>query len=115
MFPLGTVASSWAFDERQVGFSASQYVGITVLGTQKKLPCTTQKQAIWNKWTNQPTRANPRMLNSYLGVEISHCTGNARRVKLRDIFTMKPIQALIDRQFPDLLSLEFGMSLQAAF
>lgn len=115
MAPLGTVASSWAFDERQVGFSAAQYVGITVLGTQKKLPCTTQKQAIWNKWTNQPTRANPRLLNSYLGVEISHCTGNARRVKLRDIFTMKPIQALIDRQFPDLLSMEFGMSLQAAF
>lgn len=115
MTPLGTVASSWAFDERQVGFSASQYIGITVLGTQKKLPCTTQKQAIWNKWTNQPTRANPRILNLYLGVEISHCTGNARRVKLRDIFTMKPIQALIDRQFPDLLSLEFGLSLQAAF
>jgi len=115
MAPLGTVASSWAFNERQVGFSASQYVGITVQGTQKKLPCTTQKQAIWNKWTNQPTRANPRILNSYLGVEISHCTGNARRVKLRDIFTMKPIQALIDRQFPDLLSLEFGMSLQSAF
>ncbi|PVH70398.1 hypothetical protein DL98DRAFT_521650 [Cadophora sp. DSE1049] len=115
MVPLGTVASSWAFDERQVGLSASQYVGVTVMGTQKKLPCTTLKQAIWNKWTNQPTRVNPRILNSYLGVEISHCTGNARRVKLRDILTMKPIQALIDRQYPDLLSLEFGTSLQAAF
>lgn len=115
MTPMGTAASSWVMSERQVGFSASQYVGITLAGIQKKSPCVTQKQAIWNKWTNQPTRANPRILNSYLGVEISHCTGNARRVRLRDLFTMKPVQALIERQFPDWISSEIGMSLQAAF
>ncbi|CAG8972511.1 hypothetical protein HYALB_00001203 [Hymenoscyphus albidus] len=115
MSPLDTSASSWTYDERQVGFSASQYIGITVLGTQKKLPCVTQNQAIWNKWTNQPTRANPRILNSYLGVEISRCTGNARRVKLRDLFTIESIQALINRQFPDWASSTgFGRSLESA-
>lgn len=116
MSPLGTSASNWIYDERQIGLSASQYVGISVLGTQKKLPCVTQKQAIWNKWTNQPTRVNPRILNSCLGVEISHCTGNARRVKLRHLFTMKPIRTLIKKQFPDwTTSTEHGFSLQSSF
>jgi len=114
MTPLGTNESSWSLQERQVGFSASQYVGISVAGTQKKLPRTTLKQAIWNKWKNEPRRANPRVLNSYLGVEISHCTGNARRVRLRDLLGMKPIQALLENQFPDWRSSDFGMSLQAA-
>jgi hypothetical protein len=115
MTPLGTSASSWALDERQVGFSASQYVGVTLVGTQKKLPRTTQKQAIWNKWKNSPMQANSLILNSYLGVEISHCTGNARRLPIRYLFTMKPIQALLVRQFPDWLTSEFGADLQAAF
>ncbi|KAH7357300.1 hypothetical protein BKA65DRAFT_225077 [Rhexocercosporidium sp. MPI-PUGE-AT-0058] len=115
MTPLGTSASAWAVDERQIGFSASQYVGITFVGTQKKLPRTTQKQAIWNKWKNSPMQANSLILNSYLGVEISHCTGNARRVPLRHLFTMKPIQALLARQFPEWLTSEFGADLQAAF
>jgi hypothetical protein len=115
MTPLGTATSSWTMSERQVGVSASQYIGVTLLGTQKKVPCTTQKQAIWNKWTNQPSRANPRILNSYLGVEISHCTGNARRIQLRELFAMKPVQALIGRQFPDWISSDFGLSLYKAF
>ena len=115
MTPLGTSPSWWAFDQRQIGFSASHYLGITAAGTQKKNPRVTQKQAIWNKWKNEPKRANPRILNLYLGVEISHCTGNARRVPLRNLFTMKPIQSLLGRQFPEWLSTEFGLSLQAAF
>lgn len=35
MTPLGTKPSVWSTSERQVGFSVSQYVGITVTGTQK--------------------------------------------------------------------------------
>ncbi|PMD40273.1 hypothetical protein L207DRAFT_582488 [Hyaloscypha variabilis F] len=117
MTPLGTKPSVWSTSERQGGFSVSQYgVGITAKGIQKKLPCTTQKQAIWNKWKFQAKRANPNILNSYLGVEISNCTGNARRVKLRDLFTMPPIQNVLMYQFPDwLCDTGFGESLQAAF
>ncbi|KAN0095798.1 hypothetical protein V8E51_016509 [Hyaloscypha variabilis] len=83
---------------------------------QKRLPCTTQKQAIWNKWKFQAKKGNPSILNSYLGVEISNCTRNARRVKLRDLFTMPPIQDVLMYQFPDWLrDTGFGESLQAAF
>ena len=114
MSPLGTMASSWTYNERQVGLTASQYIGISVMGTQKKVPCITQKQSIWNKWTNQPSRANPHVLNLYLGVQISHCTGNARRVKLRDVMAMKQIQSLLERQFPDWKDTEFGPSFQSA-
>jgi len=60
-------------------------------------------------------QANSLILNSYLGVEISHCTGNARRVPLRHLFTMNPIQTLLARQFPEWLTSEFGADLQAAF
>ncbi|KAK0101072.1 hypothetical protein ONS96_006300 [Cadophora gregata f. sp. sojae] len=114
MSPLGTMAGSWAYDERQVGFTASQYIGISVMGTQKKVPCITQKRSVWNTWTNQPSRANPHVLNLYLGVEISHCTGNARRVKLRDVIAMKQVQSLLERQFPDWKEKDFGLDLRSA-
>jgi Ubiquitin-2 like Rad60 SUMO-like len=105
MTPLGTKPSTWSVSERQGGFSFSQNgVGIIATGTQKRLPCITQKQAIWNKWKFQPSRANPHILNSYLGVEISHCTGNSRRVRLRDLFTIRLIKDLLDYQFPDWLT-----------
>jgi hypothetical protein len=113
--PLGTHESSWSLDARQIGISASQYVGISVSGTQKRLPCTTLKQSIWNKWKNQPKRANPFTLDSRLGVEISHCTGNARRIRLLDLFILKPIQDLLGSRFPNWTSSEVGPSLQDAF
>jgi hypothetical protein len=97
---LGTVRSTWDSDTRNVTGSFSKIFGISLGLTQKKKPETSLKQLILDKWKNEPTRANPGSLNQLLGVEISHCTGNARRVRLKDLLVMPTVRDLLERQFP---------------
>jgi hypothetical protein len=58
-------------------------ISIQVQGQAKRIPEKTVKENAWQKWNSHPERANPFLLNSYYGVEISDCTGNARRVPLK--------------------------------
>jgi len=53
-------------------------------------------------------------LNNYYGVEISHCTGNARRVPFKYILLMEPVQELLERQIPKWSISTWGMSFQKA-
>lgn len=108
---LGPRPSSWITDNRSLGVSLSRIVGISVTGTQKKIPATTLKQHLLDKWMHNPTRANPWIFQQYLGVEISHCTGNARRVPLKDFLLRKSMKPLLERQFPGWESTPWGSSL----
>jgi hypothetical protein len=98
--PLGTRPSQWSLREGAVGISASQYVGITMMGTQKKFPQVTLKKHIWNRWKLQPEIAPLWTLQLSLGVEVSLHTGNARRVRLMDLLLREPIRSLLRRYFP---------------
>ena len=111
---LGTRDSYWEWDERQVGVSASQYVGFNVLGTQKKLPHTTLKQHIWDQISNRPTTLNPSIFNQMLRVEISHCTGNAKRIALKNLFPMEPIQEAFEACIPGWATADYGSAFMEA-
>ncbi|KAK4205961.1 hypothetical protein QBC37DRAFT_462546 [Rhypophila decipiens] len=97
---LGTSGPSWQWDTRGVSFGFSKYVGITVAGTQKRIPDITLKEATLNKWLSNTRRRDPRFLNEYHGVEVSHCSGNARRIALRTLLKLSPLTQKIDLQFP---------------
>ncbi|KAL9635955.1 MAG: hypothetical protein Q9204_002428 [Flavoplaca sp. TL-2023a] len=97
---LGTQESVWRNDNRTLAVGISKYFGVTISGTQKLIPKTTRKQHILDKWTNAPTRSNPAILNQHLGVEISHCTGNARRVSLKELMVSKPLWPILQCQIP---------------
>lgn len=112
--PLGTKESVWKLDSRSLAVGLSKYLGITVSGTQKLVPQTTVKQHILDKWTTLPSRANPGILNQYLGVEISHCTGNARRVPLRKLMTSSPVMSVLERQNPGWMNKPWGQAFNAA-
>jgi hypothetical protein len=75
-------------------------LGVTVSGSQKKIPETPLKQKILDKWQSNPERRNPHVLNQLLGVEVSHCTGNARRIPLKTLLTLKPMTLALEQQFP---------------
>jgi hypothetical protein len=96
---LGTGDSTWRWDTRSVSIGFSKIVGVSVTGIQKRIPDTPLKQKILDKWQNAERR-NPHVLNQSLGVEVSHCTGNARRVAVKTILTLKPMAHALDRQFP---------------
>ena len=107
---LGTKESVWRTDTRGVAIGFSKIFGLTVSGSQKLLPQTTLKQHILDKWTANPSRANPGIFNQYLGVEVSHCTGNARRISLRELMLSAPIWELLNRQTPGWTSTSWGSS-----
>ncbi|KAL8807174.1 MAG: hypothetical protein Q9182_000856 [Xanthomendoza sp. 2 TL-2023] len=111
---LGTKESVWRPDSRSLAFGVTKYLGITVSGTQKLIPQTTLKQHILDKWTTIPSRANPGILNHYLGVEFSHCTGNARRIPLRQLMITSRIWALLERQVPNWIQTPWGSAFSAA-
>jgi hypothetical protein len=113
---LGTMPSAWKLDGVTMGvqLTAPKVVAFQIQGNVKKVPETTVKQHLWTKWNFQPERANPGILNNYFGVEISHCTGNARRVPLKYILLMEPMQELLERQIPKWSTSTWGMSFQKA-
>ena len=105
---LGTRPSVWQTDSRSLAFSLAKVFGVTVSGSQKLIPHTTVKQLILDKWTNNPTRANPEVLNLASGVEISHCTGNACRLPIKKILRMATVMPLLERQIPGWRTTDWG-------
>lgn len=100
MTVLGTTPNLWRADTMGGSLGVSKILGVKLIGTWKRIPGTTVKQRLLEKWTYNPSRANPAVLNLYYGLEISHCTGNARRVSLKDILLMETVQPLLERQSP---------------
>ncbi len=111
---LGTRPSSWRTDTRSFAISVSKMIGIQMQGTQKKIPETTLKQHILDKWRNGPTRANPGILNHFLGVEISHCTGNARRISMKEMLLTKTVSTLLERHAPGWSTTTWGRAFWTA-
>ena len=107
---LGTSNASWRLESRAVGLSFSKLVGIQVQGTQKQIPETTLKQHVLDKWVNKPERANPGILNQFHGVVISHCTGNAVRISLKELLLSKAVRPILGRQIPDWETTVWGSS-----
>ena len=114
MTVLGTKSSVWNWDSRGFTIGLSKYLGVTVSGTQKRIPQTTLKQHILDSWTTVPSRRNPAVLNQYLGVEISHCTGNARRISLKTLMISRPVWPILERQIPDWHHKPWGEALNKA-
>lgn len=112
---LGTEPSIWTFDERQAAMSFSRTLGIQISGTQKRRPQTTLKQSILARWRFSPETANPAVLNQYLAVEISPCTGNARRIPVKHLLLMSSVLEILEVQFPNWTTQPWGsMLLNAA-
>lgn len=111
---LGTTPSYWKADSRVLSFGLSKVLGVTVSGSQKLIPQTSIKQHILAKWTNNPTRANPGILNQYLGLEISSCTGNARRISLKTLLLLRTVSPLLERQIPSWSTTDWGSNFKAA-
>ena len=112
--PLGTREAVWQTESRSISVGISKYIGLTVSGTQKLIPRTTLKQHIFDKWSKNPSRSNPGILNQYLGVEISHCTGNARRISLRKVLDSSTICSVLDLHSPVWKTTCWGAALDAA-
>ncbi|KIW18855.1 hypothetical protein PV08_03144 [Exophiala spinifera] len=111
MAPMGTSEASWRPDTRTLGFGFAQYVTANVSATKKLLPGVTYKQSVWDMMQLSPSEANPCFLMNWMGVEVSSCTGHARRVRLIDLFKIKRIQRHLDIRRRDWRTTAWGRSL----
>lgn len=78
---LGVQPSRWYRNQRQGGFSAGQYFNLNYIQVYSKVPGRTLKEAQMShpEWPTYP------FLQAFWGVQVSFCTGVARRVRLREL------------------------------
>lgn len=76
----GTEASQWIADERQILIQGGQYIQLSVGNIYHKVPKKTLKALLLDTWA---TLQDVRIFNYFFGVQVSLCTGVARRVPLR--------------------------------
>jgi hypothetical protein len=80
---LGVGPPHWRTTSRNVGLSGGQYVTATMGVIQTKDDGTTRKARILQHWKDYKSL---NILNETVGLELSLCTGVARRVPLRMLF-----------------------------
>lgn len=64
--------------------------------TLKRSAGATVKDNIVSTWMPDNSNRNPAILECWYGVEVSACTGNARRRRLKDIFNLPAIRKHLD-------------------
>ncbi|KAF3492136.1 uncharacterized protein GIQ15_01653 [Arthroderma uncinatum] len=99
----------WKDDERQIGSQGGQYIVIQVNRIQHKIPGRTWKQCI----LDLDPETLVLNLNYLCGLQVSFCTGVARRVSLRELIAdILPIFAktsLQDQALWDKLASQYGL------
>jgi hypothetical protein len=94
---LGVNESFWTYDESQTGLSAGQYALLQHNRTKHNIRGTTLKSRMLDDVHNKSYLARD-ILNDLSGVQVSFCTGVARRVALREL--MADVMPTIAAVFP---------------
>ena len=89
---LGTEADYWAVTERQLMLQGAQYVGVQVGNVYSKVKGRSLKRLLLDNWRIMP---DFRILEQPWGLQVSLCTGLARRVPLTHLI-QEPMFAYID-------------------
>jgi hypothetical protein len=93
--PLGTFEPYWAVVERQAGFQGGQYATVVYNQTWAKRTGTTLKEL----QMLQPIDQILPFLESTWGLQVSFCSGLARRVKMRELMA-DVLPAFMQRKVP---------------
>ncbi|MCJ1226563.1 hypothetical protein MMC12_003216 [Toensbergia leucococca] len=84
--PLGLKTAGKYRESETIQVSLSGFgLSTAYMRQYKRRSGVTWKEEFVERWQMEPERRNPRVLESWGGVEISHCTRNARRRRLLDI------------------------------
>jgi hypothetical protein len=95
---LGVQDNVWRHDESQYGGQAGQYVLLQYNRTKHKIPGTTLKTVVLRGIQSEAYLAHNN-LNDLWGVQVSFCTGVARRVPLR--LLMADLMPIVAETVPD--------------
>lgn len=93
---LGT-RQPWKRDSITAGMSIGSHISVSQ--TSMEVKGVTLKQAWLKRWRSSSDQHSIQFLRSLYGLEISACTGNARRISMIKLFMTTPIQHYL-RLFP---------------
>lgn len=82
--------------------------------TLKRSAGVTVKDNIVSTWMPDNSNRNPAILECWYGVEVSACTGNARRRRLKDIFNLPAIRKHLDLCCPEWTTTDHGIGFSTA-
>ena len=82
--------------------------------TLKRSAGVTVKDNIVSTWMPDNSNRNPAILECWYGVEVSACTGNARRRRLKDIFNLPAIRKHLDLCCPEWTTTDHGIGFSKA-
>jgi hypothetical protein len=102
---LGVDRGRLELDHLQFSGGISQIVGVGYQASFKRMSARTLKGMIELEWNKTEVLPDPLTLDLSMGLEISACTGNARRVKIWELLKHDGVMKLIERC---LTSLELG-------
>jgi len=85
LLELGVAPACWKLSEFQAGLTAGQYLGGQAMGIWKRGRAITLKDAILDKWQGDEY-GKLNVLTFPWGLQVSLCTGAARRVPLKYLF-----------------------------
>ena len=83
----GTAGAKYLPEAYQMSFTAGQYIGVGGGKTFKRRPASTMKQRIVD-YCSKPIASMQQILELWVGLEVSACSGNAQRISLWHALTM---------------------------
>ena len=89
-----------------LGYMATLAGGITL----KRSAGVTVKDMLCSVWKLDGGNRNPRILECWYGVEVSACSGNASRRRLKDIFSSKTMRRHLNLCYPSFEDTDYGRS-----
>lgn len=89
-----------------LGYMATLAGGITL----KRSAGVTVKDMLCSAWKLDAGNRNPRILECWYGVEVSACSGNASRRRLKDIISSKNMRRHLHLCYPSLEDTDYGRS-----
>lgn len=94
--PFGVNHSSFEADSQTVSVQIGGFGLNAGIQEQHKRRGALFRDDLLAAWTHQPPRHNPRVFRHWFGVEVSVCTGNARRRRLSQILGSPTVQNYLE-------------------
>lgn len=104
----GTERSKIYRDSETLSGTLGYIATLTGAITLKRSAGVTVKDNIISTWMPDNSNRNPAILECWYGVEVSACTGNARRRRLKDIFNLPAIRKHLDLCYSDWTTTDHG-------
>lgn len=111
---LGTERPRIYQDSETISGTIGYIATLTGASTLKRSAGFTVKDNIVSTWMPNNCNRNPKILECWYGLEVSACSGNARRQRLKDILNSSAMRKHLDLCYPNWITTDHGIGFSKA-